>query len=122
MSDSLLARVLTDLAAESDDLDGTVRDLPDAEFDRPTPAPGWTIAHQIAHLTWTDVIAHTAVTDPDAFLAQLASVARAGRFESYVDRTAESYLAPPPALLARWRVRRENMPSPKFRSIMSRFG
>jgi uncharacterized protein (TIGR03084 family) len=107
--DALLARELTDLAAESDDLDGIVSDLPEAEFNRPTPAPGWTVAHQIAHLTWTDVIAHTAVTDPDAFLAQLASVARAGTFESYVDRTAESYLAPPPALLARWRTRREDL-------------
>src|SRR3712207_7363650 len=44
---------------------------PAADFSRPTPAPGWTIAHQIAHLAWTDWIALTAVTDPDAFHAQL---------------------------------------------------
>jgi uncharacterized protein (TIGR03084 family) len=109
VSDSLLARVLTDLAAESADLDRTVSALPAPEFDRPTPAPGWTIAHQIAHLTWTDVIAHTAVTDPDAFLAQLASVARTGGFDDYVDRAAASYLAPPPDLLARWRRARGDL-------------
>jgi len=106
---SLLASVLTDLAAESDDLDRTVSGLSEADLDRPTPAPGWTIAHQIAHLTWTDVIAHTAVTDPDAFLAQLATVSRTGRFENYVDRAAESYLAAPPDLLARWRTARADL-------------
>jgi uncharacterized protein (TIGR03084 family) len=109
MSDSLLARVLTDLAAESADLDRTVSALSPSEFDRPTPAPGWTIAHQIAHLTWTDMIAHTAVTDPDAFLAGLASVARTGGFDGYVDRAAASHLAPPADLLARWRTAREDL-------------
>jgi uncharacterized protein (TIGR03084 family) len=105
----VLELVLTDLAAESDDLDRTVAGLAPADFDRPTPAPGWTIAHQIAHLAWTDAIAHTAITDPDAFLAQLASVARTGRFEDYVDRAAAGYLAPPPDLLARWREGRADL-------------
>ena len=31
-----------------------------------TPAPGWTIAHQIAHLLWTDRVALVAVTDEAA--------------------------------------------------------
>jgi uncharacterized protein (TIGR03084 family) len=112
--------VLADLAAESDDLDRTVSDLPEAEFHRPTPAPGWTIAHQIAHLTWTDVIAHTAVTDPDAFLAQLASVARTGKFESYVDRMAENYLAPAADLLTRWRLAREDLATALLETTSSR--
>ena len=38
-----------------------------ADWTRPTPAAGWTIAHQIAHLAWTDHAALLAVTDPDAF-------------------------------------------------------
>jgi uncharacterized protein (TIGR03084 family) len=120
VSDSLLARVLTDLAAESADLDRTVSGLPGTDFDLPTPAPGWTIAHQIAHLTWTDVIAHTAVTDPDAFLAQLATVSRTGRFESYVDRAAESYLAPPADLLARWRSARDGLAAALMETTTSR--
>ena len=120
MSDSLLARVLSDLAAESDDLDRTVSGLSEADLDRPTPAPGWTIAHQIAHLTWTDVIAHTAVTDPDAFLAQLATVSRTGRFENYVDRAAESYLAAPPDLLARWRTARADLATALLETTTSR--
>jgi uncharacterized protein (TIGR03084 family) len=107
--DSVLTRVLTDLAAESDDLDRTVSGLAEAEFTTPTPAPGWTIAHQIAHLAWTDWIAHTAITDPDAFLAQLSSVARSGKFDDYVDRAATSYLAPPAELLARWRSGRTDL-------------
>src|SRR4029450_12716289 len=101
-------------------MDRTVRALPPSGFDRPTPAPGWTIAHQIAHLTWTDVIAHTAVTDPDAFLAQLATVSRTGKFENYVDRAAESYLAPPADLLARWRAARADLATALLETTMSR--
>ena len=46
--------VVADLRAESDDLDATVADLPASVWAEATPAPGWTIAHQIAHLLWTD--------------------------------------------------------------------
>ena len=46
--------VLDDLRAESADLDSMVAGLTTEGWARPTPAPGWTIAHQIAHLTWTD--------------------------------------------------------------------
>ena len=41
-----------------------------------TPAPGWTIAHQIAHLLWTDRVALTAVTDEAGFAAVLAEAAK----------------------------------------------
>jgi uncharacterized protein (TIGR03084 family) len=112
--------VLTDLAAESGDLDDIVAALPAAAFDRPTPAPGWTIAHQIAHLTWTDAIAYTAVTDPYAFLAQVASVGRAGGFDDYVDRAAASYLAPPADLLARWREGRADLANALLDTTSSR--
>ncbi|WP_436849220.1 maleylpyruvate isomerase N-terminal domain-containing protein [Streptomyces atriruber] len=33
----------------------------------PHPAPGWSVAHQIAHLAWTDHPALPAATDTDAF-------------------------------------------------------
>jgi uncharacterized protein (TIGR03084 family) len=99
--DPTLTRVLADLAAESADLDRTVAALPAADFSRPTPAPGWTIAHQIAHLAWTDWIALTAVTDPDEFHAQLAAAGTDPG--SLVDSATESFLAPPQELLYRWR-------------------
>ena len=60
--------IVADLRAESDDLDALVAALSADGWADPTPAPGWTIAHQIAHLLWTDRVALTAVTD-DLFIA-----------------------------------------------------
>jgi uncharacterized protein (TIGR03084 family) len=96
--------VLDDLDAESADLDAIVAGLPDAEWKRSTPAPGWTIAHQIAHLTWTDSVATHAVTDPAAFGAVLAGAA--ADTTGLVDRTAAAGITTPPHLLARWRAGR----------------
>ncbi|NEB73609.1 maleylpyruvate isomerase family mycothiol-dependent enzyme, partial [Streptomyces fulvissimus] len=70
MSDPL--PVLDDLVAESDELDALVAGLSDAEWKVATPAEGWTVAHQVAHLAWTDRVALTAVTDPEAFAAHVA--------------------------------------------------
>jgi uncharacterized protein (TIGR03084 family) len=108
--DATLTRVLADLAAESADLDRTVAALPAEDFSRPTPAPRWTVAHQIAHLAWTDWIAFTAVTDPDAFHAQLAAAgAGADGFDGFVDRATEGFLTPPTELLYRWRQGRAEL-------------
>jgi uncharacterized protein (TIGR03084 family) len=97
--------VVADLAAESEDLDALVAPLPGSEWARPTPAAGWTIAHQIAHLAWTDQAALMAITDPAAFTAHLQdALANAGTF---VDRGAEEFLDEPAALLARWRDGRQ---------------
>lgn len=94
--------VLSDLRAESEDLDALVSGLPDGAWATPTPAEGWTIAHQIAHLAWTDDAAALAATDPTAFRAELDK-ALAG-IEHYIDHAAaERAELPPPALLAGWR-------------------
>ena len=55
--------MVADLRTESDELDTLVADLPAEGWAEPTPTPGWTIAHQIAHLLWTDRVALIAVTD-----------------------------------------------------------
>ncbi|MGH3656256.1 MAG: TIGR03084 family metal-binding protein [Micromonosporaceae bacterium] len=94
--------VFDDLDAESDDLDRLVAELPEAEWATPTQAAGWTIAHQIAHLAWTDDRALLAVTDPDGFAADLT--AALATIDSYVDDgAAEGAAMPPGDLLARWR-------------------
>jgi uncharacterized protein (TIGR03084 family) len=99
-----LAGLLADLVDESADLDARVGPLPDTHWARLTPAPGWTIAHQIAHLAWTDHIATLAATDPDAFHAALGDAA--GDPYGFVDRGAAEFLAPPADLLAHWRAGR----------------
>jgi uncharacterized protein (TIGR03084 family) len=94
--------VLDDLRAESEELDALVAELADETWRAPTPAPGWTIAHQIAHLAWTDRQAWLAVTDPDAFAAEVARAS--GAVDTYVDAEAERGAAEGPAvLLGRWR-------------------
>ncbi|MFD7322040.1 TIGR03084 family metal-binding protein [Streptomyces sp. NPDC059875] len=104
------AVVLDDLRSESEEVDLLVRELSDDGWATPTPAAGWTIAHQIAHLAWTDRAALLAVTDPEAFAAEAEKALAAA--ETFVDEGAEEGAALPPAeLLARWRVGRERLQS-----------
>jgi uncharacterized protein (TIGR03084 family) len=101
------ADVLADLNDESADLDRIVADLPEDQWRRETPAAGWTIRHQIAHLTWTDHATTTAVTDPDGFTALLAKALEEPA--TYVDRGTEEFLDEPAALLVRWREGRRSL-------------
>ena len=66
---------------------------------------GWTIAHQIAHLLWTDEVALTSITDEPGFSDVLAAAAQnpAGFVDDAADELAT--LAPE-ELLARWRATR----------------
>ncbi|MFI2212016.1 TIGR03084 family metal-binding protein [Streptomyces sp. NPDC020141] len=100
------AAVLGELCEESDELDRLVRGADPERWARATPAPGWSVAHQIAHLAWTDAAALLAVTDPAAFAAEAAKALRAP--DSFVDEGARDGARLPPAeLLARWRTGRE---------------
>ncbi|MFJ4951394.1 TIGR03084 family metal-binding protein [Streptomyces sp. NPDC088760] len=97
--------VIDDLRAESEELDLLVAELPPDRWTLPTPAPGWTVAHQIAHLAWTDRSALLAVTDAGAFQALVEKALAAPG--SFVDEGAEEGAALPPAdLLASWRAGR----------------
>jgi uncharacterized protein (TIGR03084 family) len=101
----LLGDLLSDLAAEGDALDAVVAELEDAAWLTPTPAEGWTIAHQIAHLAWTDEQALTAVTQPARFTAALAAPLDA--LEAMVDDAAAAGAGVDPgSLLTRWRAGR----------------
>ncbi|MQY27060.1 TIGR03084 family metal-binding protein [Nocardia aurantia] len=103
-----LETLLGDLTAESADLDRLVGDLPVADWARPTPAAGWTIAHQIGHLTWTDETAILAATDAERF-AELVRAAEP-RALTFVDEAAAEFAAAPaPELLDRWRRGRDTL-------------
>lgn len=102
-ADPLLELVLTDLAAETAALDALVRDLGELDWRTPTPAPGWDVASQIAHLAWTDEVAVAAATDKASWdalvLEALADPA------AYVDAQAlAGGRATGAELLARWRA------------------
>jgi uncharacterized protein (TIGR03084 family) len=97
--------MVADLRAESDDLDALVADLPAPRWAEATPAPGWTIAHQIAHLLWTDRVALLAVTDEAGFADVLADAAKDPT--GFVDEGAAELAALAPAqLLTDWRTTR----------------
>ncbi|HZZ97129.1 MAG TPA: TIGR03084 family metal-binding protein [Jatrophihabitantaceae bacterium] len=97
-----LVRVLADLQAESEDLDALVSVLSEDAWATPTPATGWTIAHQIGHLAWTDQAATLAATDPDGFRAAMQAAFTASH--TFVDEAAEERAHRPPGeLLASWR-------------------
>jgi uncharacterized protein (TIGR03083 family) len=49
--------VYADLKTEGEILDQLVAGLDAEQWDLPTPAPGWTIKHQVAHLSSTARIA-----------------------------------------------------------------
>ncbi|MFC9704030.1 TIGR03084 family metal-binding protein [Streptomyces sp. NPDC056943] len=102
------AVVLDDLREESEELDVLVRELSEEQWSAPTPAPGWTIAHQIAHLAWTDRAALLAATDPEAFAVETEKALAAP--DRFVDEGAEEGAKLPPAeLLAAWRAGRERL-------------
>ena len=100
--------MVADLRAESDGLDALVADLPAERWADATPAPGWTIAHQIAHLLWTDRVALTAVTDEAGFAAVLADAGKDPL--GFVDAAAEEVATQPPeSLLSEWRETRARL-------------
>lgn len=101
MSD-IVESVLADLAAEGDRLEALVADLPEASWRLPTPAAGWDVATQLAHLAWTDEAALAAATDKAAWDALVLDAMTDP--EGIVDQAALSGGAVPPvALLTRWR-------------------
>ncbi len=62
-----LTEVLADLAREGDQLDALVAPLDEDAWGTPTPAEGWAVKHQVAHLAWTDEVAVAAATDKQAW-------------------------------------------------------
>ncbi|MGH3498701.1 MAG: TIGR03084 family metal-binding protein [Nocardioidaceae bacterium] len=105
---AMLGEVLADLEAESGQVDHLVVDLSAGRWSTPTPAAGWTIAHQIAHLAWTDDIAIIAATDPFAF-RRVVEDAMADPL-GHTDRMAAEGAATQPAyLLRRWQDGRHRL-------------
>ncbi len=113
-----LAEVLADLRAEGDRLDALVAPLPDAAdrgWRTPTPAVGWDVAHQVAHLAWTDEVAAAAAgaaagraAGKQAWDAVVAAAVEDA--EGFVDaEAARGAAAPAGELLGRWRASRVSL-------------
>lgn len=107
----LLDDLLTDLKAEGDQLFNVVSGLDDSAeggWRTPTPAQGWDISTQVAHLLWTDEVAVVAATDKEAWDDLV--VQAIGDPDGFVDASAhELARLAPQALLARWGSARESL-------------
>lgn len=66
-----LAALLDDARATTEGLRRVLEGLDEPAWDAPTPAPGWTVRHQIRHLAHGDELAVLAATDETAFVRVL---------------------------------------------------
>jgi uncharacterized protein (TIGR03084 family) len=99
--------VIADLTAAAEEFEGLVADLEEAGWQRPTPAPGWTVANQVAHLAFIFRLAGTAASDAELFGALAAKAA--ANFEGAVNAALADYAGDPPeVLLNRWRAERDS--------------
>ncbi|NLG46097.1 TIGR03084 family metal-binding protein [Gordonia sp. (in: high G+C Gram-positive bacteria)] len=105
---AIVDQLVQALQDESDSLDGLVATLPDEKWATMTPSEGWSIAHQIGHLLWTDRVSLLSITDEAAF-AELVASAMTDPM-GFVDAAAETEAARPPAeLLTDWRKTRARL-------------
>ncbi|TDD86502.1 TIGR03084 family protein [Actinomadura darangshiensis] len=96
-----LKTVIADLDAESAQVDRMVAGLDGAGWARPTPAAGWTVADQVAHLAFIFRLAGTAASDAAAFQALTARAK--DDFNGAVNAALREYpTGSPDKLLAVW--------------------
>jgi len=101
----LLDTVLRDLAAEGDRLEGIVSGLTEDGWRTPTPAVGWDVAAQVAHLAWTDEVAVFAASDKEKWGEVV--VQAIGDPDGFADSAALAGAAADPGdILRRWRTAR----------------
>ncbi len=99
--------VIADLTAEAAEVDRLLDGLSDEDWAAPTPAPGWTVADQVAHLAFIFRLAGTAASDAETFTAMTAEVS-AANFEAVVNGALEEFRDDPPEVLrGRWRAERD---------------
>jgi uncharacterized protein (TIGR03084 family) len=65
-----LQRLINDLREEHDALDEVVAHLSEQQWRLATPSPSWSVADQVAHLTFFDEAAVTALVNPERFRAE----------------------------------------------------
>ncbi len=98
-----MAALLADLAAESADLDRVLARLPAERWAKATPAAGWTVADQVAHLAHFDEIATTSALDPDRFRDDAQSLLLHG--DAATEVVAQTHRGRAPADLLAWLCR-----------------
>lgn len=100
-----LSDVISALKAEGEEIDRLVAGLDASQWALETPAKGWTIAHQVAHLTATFRMAALAASDADGFNALVSKLG--DDFDANVHGALSQFVnLPPAALLGQFRAAR----------------
>lgn len=100
--------LLSDLAEEHADLDRVVSALADDQWSHATPARGWDVRDQIAHLAYFDTQAVLSAVDPPAFAAGRAQAI--ADYDGFEERTlALGQRCTPTELRSAWRAGRTAM-------------
>ena len=101
-------RALAVLRADTEAIESLVADLTDEQWQQETPAQGWTIADQVAHLAFVFSLAATAAAEPEQFRAVAEGVRGHGEFDAAVNAALEPFRAMAPAqVLERFRAERD---------------
>ena len=95
-----VSALTADLVAETAGLDELLGQLTPAQWQLPTPAPGWTIADQVSHLAYFDEATLLSIRDPDLFRRDAGALA--GRGSDFPDQIAAEYRHLGGAELLRW--------------------
>lgn len=98
--------ICADLEAEHDALDAIVAPLSGSEWLTATPAAGWSVRDQISHLWFFDQRAGLALTDAEAFAADIEWLLAHGGTEASV---AVGRAMEPTDLLTSWREDRRRL-------------
>jgi uncharacterized protein (TIGR03084 family) len=101
--------VLADLRAENDELDAFLTGLPPEDWERPTPARGWAIRHQVAHLSFADAVGYDCVLGDTTRLRELMARGSASEDDLGLSSMADLLELEPEKLLARWRESRTRL-------------
>jgi len=106
MQNAAMDAICNDLAAEHHDLDEIVAAAAEDAWDALTPADGWMVRDQISHLWFFDQRAVLALTDPDAFAADMQWLLSTGGTDASIVPGRERS---PAELLAAWRADRQHL-------------
>jgi uncharacterized protein (TIGR03084 family) len=100
-----LAEVVADLLDEGAAVDALLDGRPDEDWTRATPAAGWDVAHQVAHLAWTDRVSLASIAGEPTWTQTLTDLlALSVPVENIVDVTAAQGAKIAPAQLREgWR-------------------
>lgn len=99
MSSSTIVQLISDWKQESSNLLAVLAELSEAQWDLDTPALGWTIRDQVAHLDWTEQMLLLAISDQQQFDLTRQTLMDSG--EGFVDRAAHQAALQAPAALKR---------------------